>query len=163
MCFREFEQVGFSKTEEPGNDQLWKLVDPDVVRVDAVVVELAPVRDAFLQFGYAPLQFQERFAGLEFGIVLDDRKQSTETRAKTRLRIAERIQIGFFPCRVNCAARPHHVLERIAFVAHVSFAGLDEFRQFIVSLYQQYVDVRPVLTHVLTQEYEAVVDDDEVN
>ena len=129
-----------------------------LLRLTALVVELATVRDRFLELRDAPLQVTEPGVGLELGVVLDEREQPAEPRAELLLGGADRGDVAL-PLRAKHGRpRLHHALERLLLVRHVALAGFHQLRQFLVTLREQDVDVGPGLAHVLAQRDQPVVD-----
>ena len=63
----KFQQLGQAEAEQAGDDQVGKLLDADVVVVDAFIVVLAAVGDAVFQPADTLLQVLKRLVGLQFG------------------------------------------------------------------------------------------------
>src|SRR5689334_21969864 len=66
----ELEEVARVEAEHAGDDDVGELLDADVVAVDRLVVELAPVGDRVLQPGDAAEQRLDRLVGLQLGVGL---------------------------------------------------------------------------------------------
>src|SRR5512139_2995717 len=64
LLLRELEQRRLLELEHARDDQVRERLDADVVEVDRLVVELAPVRDRLLELGDAGLQVAEALVGL---------------------------------------------------------------------------------------------------
>src|SRR3569833_1516848 len=138
-----------------------ELLDAHVVEVDALVVKLAPVGDGVLHAGDARLEVLERVAGLELGISVGE--QLAEAHTQLCLRLTQRRQVVQLACGGHCATCPQHLFQRALLVRHITFAGLHQFRQFVVTLFEQHVDVRPGLHHTVFQPHEVVVDDGRID
>ena len=99
----------------------------------------------------------ETVVGLQLRVVLGQSKELTEARAQTTLCLAQGADIMLFASTGNGATRCNHPLQRRAFVLHVLLAGFHQLGQFVVSLLEQHVDVRPGLAHAMLEAYQPVV------
>src|SRR4030095_9413828 len=85
LLLGELEERGLLEVELPGDDQVREGLQPDVVQVDALVVELAPVGDGLLELGDARLQMAEARVRFELRILLRHREQAAEPGAQLLL------------------------------------------------------------------------------
>src|SRR3569623_1824200 len=159
----ELAQRMSAEGEHACDQHVRELLAAHVVEVDALVVKLAPVGDGVLHAGDARLEVLERVAGLELGISLGDGEQLAEAHAQLCLRLTQRRQVVQLACGGHCATCPQHLFQRALLVRHITFAGLHQFRQFVVTLFEQHVDVRPGLHHTVFQPHEVVVDDGRID
>ena len=105
LLLGEFEQRRRLEVEESRDDQVGERTDADVVQVHGLVVELASVRDAFLEPRDAALQVPEAFVGLQVRVVLGDREQAAESLAKLLLRRADGRDVAACPAPGTRRAR----------------------------------------------------------
>src|SRR5579863_10212432 len=78
VFLRHFEQVTPLKMHEAGNEYVRELLDTNVIGIDVIVEELAPVGDLFLEVGDAALKLHEIVVGLELRIVLGHGEERLE-------------------------------------------------------------------------------------
>ena len=98
----------------------------------------------------------------EVGIGLGDGEELTEAATELGFRATEAADVARLARHRDCLAGADHALERFAFVQHVLLADLDQLGQFVVTLLEQDVDVRPRTGHVVLEIDQAVVQRDAV-
>ena len=146
-----------------GDDHIRKHLHPDVIQIHLVVVQFAAVGDGFFERDDPALQLLEGLVALQLRIVLGDREQPADAGPQLLLRRADGGDIARGAGLTDRGPGPHDLLERFLLELHVALAGLHQFRQFVVPLLQQHVDIRPRDLDVFAQPNESVVDADEID
>ncbi len=136
---------------------------PNIIQVDLVVVEFPAIGDRLFQSGDPALQLLEGLVGLQLRVAFGHCEQPADPGAQLLLGRADGGDIAGCARRAHRGPGAHHLLERFLFELHVPLAGFHQFRQLVVTLLQQHVDVRPGNFDVFPQAYQSVVDADEID
>ena len=159
----EFQQLRRKEAEFLRDEHIRKHLHPDVIQIHLVVVQFAAVGDGLFEGDDPALQLLERLVALQLRIVLGDCEQPADAGPQLLLRRADGGDIARGAGLIDRRPRPHDFLERFLLELHVAFAGFHQFRQLVVPLLQQHVDVRPRDLDVLAQRDQPVVDADEID
>src|SRR5690606_8951929 len=127
------------------------------------VVELAPVGDCFLVPGDPLLQRPKLRIGPGVGIRLGDRCDLGYFRAQGTLGAPDRIGARTLLRRYRRRARAGETRQQGSLESRVLPADVDQFRDLVVALLQQHVDVGPGLDDVVLDEHQLVVERHRVN
>ena len=139
------------------------MLNADVIDIDRLVVQLAPVGDAALQAGDALLKLHEVFVGLQLRIGLGDGKQAAQTAAQRPLRLAQRPDIAGLPSRMHRCPRLDDALQGFLLELLILFAHLDQLGQFIVPLLEQHVNIGPGLGNTMFACNQSVIQLDAID
>src|SRR5277367_3868830 len=140
---REFQQVRRWETESLRDQDIGEDLHPNVIQIDLVIVELAPVGDGLFQSSDPALQLLESFVGLQLRIAFGYREQPADADAQLLLGRAYGGDISRHAGLADRSSSTHHFLERFLLELHVALASLHQLRQLVVTLFQQHVDIRP--------------------
>ena len=155
---REF-QKGFGfEAEQACDHRVRELFDADIVDIDRFVVQLAPVGNGVFQAGNPLLKLHEIIVGLEFRVGFGNGKNLPEAHAQHSFGLAEGLDILGFACRLNARASFDHSLQRVLFELFVLLANLDQFRQLIMALLEQHINVGPSLGDTMFECNQTVIE-----
>ncbi|MPN56915.1 hypothetical protein SDC9_204608 [bioreactor metagenome] len=92
------------EAEQPGNDQVGKLLDANIIDVDGFVVPLAPVGNRIFQCGDPALQLHEVLVGPQFGICFGDSEDLPKSHAQHAFGSPQRGDVVIFACAGDTGA-----------------------------------------------------------
>jgi len=143
----------------PSRYSVLKLRDPDVVDGDALVEQLAPVRDARLECADPRHDSREQGARLEVGVRLPGDAQAPQLPVQRVLREGFLLDRGGL---VVSGPQSSEAVQAVVLVPDIALDRVDEVRQLVVPLLQEHVDVAPRLVDVVPHLDEAVVHRDHI-
>ncbi|MCY1361031.1 hypothetical protein D9M69_476820 [compost metagenome] len=100
----------------------------------------------------------EAVVGLQLRVVLGQGEELPEAGAQAALRLAQGADVVLLAGAGHGGAGGDHPLQGGLLVLHVLLAGLHQLGQFLVTLLEQHVDVRPGLAHPVLEAHQAVVE-----
>lgn len=141
-----------------GDQQVGKLFDVYVVQVYCFVVQFVVIGDFVFQVVDVLGKELEIFVGFELWVVFGQCEKLFQVGVQVVFGFVQGIYVGVFVGVGDGVVGGDDLFQGGVFVLYVLFVGFDQFWQFVMVLFEEYVDVGLGFVYGVFQLYQVVVE-----